>query len=124
MAFQVVDDVLDVVATDEQLGKPAGHDIAEGIYNLPGAAGARGGRARRRAPALHARRPVDGRTSSRPPATWSARRSASRSPIEVARGYVDQAVEMLAPFGERPATTALAGAAAHLLVDLASVRSA
>src|SRR5262245_26687911 len=35
MAFQVVDDVLDVVATDEELGKPAGHDMAEGVYNLP-----------------------------------------------------------------------------------------
>jgi heptaprenyl diphosphate synthase len=35
MAFQIVDDVLDVVATDEQLGKPAGHDMAEGIYTLP-----------------------------------------------------------------------------------------
>jgi heptaprenyl diphosphate synthase len=35
MAFQIVDDVLDVVATDEQLGKPAGQDLAEGVYNLP-----------------------------------------------------------------------------------------
>src|ERR671913_115280 len=35
MAFQVVDDVLDVVATADELGKPAGHDMAEGIYNLP-----------------------------------------------------------------------------------------
>jgi heptaprenyl diphosphate synthase len=35
MAFQVVDDVLDVVATDEQLGKPAGHDMVEGVYTLP-----------------------------------------------------------------------------------------
>src|SRR3954451_8960566 len=35
MAFQIVDDVLDVVATDEQLGKPSGQDLAEGIYNLP-----------------------------------------------------------------------------------------
>lgn len=35
MAFQVVDDVLDVVATDEQLGKPAGHDLVEGVYTLP-----------------------------------------------------------------------------------------
>ena len=42
MAFQVVDDVLDVVATDEELGKPAGHDMAEGVYNLPGAAHAGG----------------------------------------------------------------------------------
>jgi heptaprenyl diphosphate synthase len=35
MAFQVVDDILDVVATDDELGKPAGHDMAEGVYNLP-----------------------------------------------------------------------------------------
>jgi heptaprenyl diphosphate synthase len=35
MAFQVVDDVLDVVATGEDLGKPAGHDMVEGVYTLP-----------------------------------------------------------------------------------------
>ncbi len=35
MVFQVVDDILDLVATDEQLGKPAGNDLVEGIYTLP-----------------------------------------------------------------------------------------
>ena len=35
MAFQVVDDLLDVVATDEWLGKPAGNDLVEGTYTLP-----------------------------------------------------------------------------------------
>lgn len=35
MAFQVVDDILDVVADDDQLGKPAGHDLIEGVYTLP-----------------------------------------------------------------------------------------
>lgn len=35
MVFQIVDDVLDVTATDEQLGKPAGHDLVEGVYTLP-----------------------------------------------------------------------------------------
>jgi len=35
MAFQIVDDILDVVATEEELGKPSGHDMAEGIYTLP-----------------------------------------------------------------------------------------
>ena len=35
MVFQIVDDVLDVIATDEQLGKPAGHDMVEGVYTLP-----------------------------------------------------------------------------------------
>lgn len=35
MVFQIVDDILDLVATDEQLGKPAGNDLVEGIYTLP-----------------------------------------------------------------------------------------
>ncbi len=35
MVFQIVDDILDVVATDEELGKPAGKDMMEGVYTLP-----------------------------------------------------------------------------------------
>ena len=35
MIFQLRDDILDVVASDEELGKPAGQDLAEGIYTLP-----------------------------------------------------------------------------------------
>jgi heptaprenyl diphosphate synthase len=35
MVFQIRDDILDVVAVDGQLGKPAGQDLAEGIYTLP-----------------------------------------------------------------------------------------
>jgi heptaprenyl diphosphate synthase len=35
MIYQLRDDILDVIATDNQLGKPAGQDLAEGIYNLP-----------------------------------------------------------------------------------------
>jgi heptaprenyl diphosphate synthase len=35
MVFQIVDDILDVVATDEELGKPAGNDLVEGVYTLP-----------------------------------------------------------------------------------------
>ncbi len=35
MVFQIRDDVLDVVATESELGKPPGQDLAEGIYTLP-----------------------------------------------------------------------------------------
>ncbi|MCY3619490.1 MAG: polyprenyl synthetase family protein [Acidimicrobiaceae bacterium] len=35
MAFQIVDDILDLVATESQLGKPTGNDLAEGTYTLP-----------------------------------------------------------------------------------------
>lgn len=35
MAFQIVDDILDIIATNEQLGKPSGNDLLEGIYTLP-----------------------------------------------------------------------------------------
>src|SRR5439155_11444214 len=35
MIFQIVDDVLDLTATDKELGKPSGLDLAEGIYTLP-----------------------------------------------------------------------------------------
>ncbi len=35
MVFQLRDDVLDVIATEEELGKVPGQDLAEGIYTLP-----------------------------------------------------------------------------------------
>ncbi|HZQ87407.1 MAG TPA: polyprenyl synthetase family protein [Acidimicrobiales bacterium] len=35
MVFQIVDDILDIVETEEVLGKPAGHDMVEGVYTLP-----------------------------------------------------------------------------------------
>lgn len=35
MAFQIIDDALDFESTTERLGKPAGHDMRQGILNLP-----------------------------------------------------------------------------------------
>jgi geranylgeranyl pyrophosphate synthase len=34
MVFQMVDDILDITTTSERLGKPAGHDLVEGVYTL------------------------------------------------------------------------------------------
>ena len=35
LVFQLRDDILDIIAVDGELGKPAGQDLAEGIYTLP-----------------------------------------------------------------------------------------
>lgn len=35
MAFQITDDILDVTAPSEQIGKPAGNDLRQGIVTLP-----------------------------------------------------------------------------------------
>jgi geranylgeranyl pyrophosphate synthase len=35
MAFQIVDDVLDVMADEAELGKPAGSDLRQGLFTLP-----------------------------------------------------------------------------------------
>jgi len=35
MAFQIVDDILDLTATTEEAGKPTGNDLLEGNYTLP-----------------------------------------------------------------------------------------
>jgi heptaprenyl diphosphate synthase len=120
MAFQIVDDVLDVVATDEQLGKPAGHDLVEGAYNLPvlrALAGPHGDELRSLLGA-----PIEGEV-------WERARQLVRQgtaideSVEEARAYATRATELLAPFGERPAARALAGAAHHLIDSLAAVRT-
>ena len=35
MAFQIVDDILDIHSTSEQLGKPIGGDLRQGTVTLP-----------------------------------------------------------------------------------------
>ncbi len=42
MCFQIVDDVLDLTQSEEQLGKPSGNDLHEGVYTLPVIYAARG----------------------------------------------------------------------------------
>jgi heptaprenyl diphosphate synthase len=130
IAFQIVDDLLDVTATDEELGKPAAHDLVEGTYTLPVIRTlAAGGAAATQLETLLTRlRPIDG--SFEPvddPATLAAARDllrggpAVQSSLDTARAYVEQGQEALAPYAGAEAVAALQAAAEHLL---ASVRAA
>ena len=117
MAFQIVDDILDVTATDEQLGKPAGHDLVEGAYNLPtlrALAGPAGDELRQ-----ILGQPLEGAAWARA-LTLVRESDGVAEAAAVAQRYVDDATTLLAPFGERPGAIALAGAANHLLADLAA----
>jgi len=121
MAFQVVDDILDVIATDEQLGKPAGHDLVEGAYNLPVLRALRGPAGDELRSLLGT--PLEGEQ-------WERARSLVREgdaidqSVAVARRFVADAEAALEPLADRPAAVALREAAHHLLDSLDRVRAA
>ena len=35
MSYQIIDDILDFISTEEKLGKPAGSDLLQGNITLP-----------------------------------------------------------------------------------------
>jgi heptaprenyl diphosphate synthase len=120
MAFQVVDDVLDVVATDEQLGKPSGHDMAEGVYTLPVIRALAAGD-----DAAGELRDLLGRPLTEVAEIERARKlvragSAVDDAVALARTYGDQAVMALAAIPESDAAEALAAAATGLVDSIPS----
>jgi heptaprenyl diphosphate synthase len=115
LAFQVVDDILDVVASDDDLGKPAGHDIAEGIYNLPvlrALAGPEGDELRSLLDG-----PLDAVTQDRVLALVRSGEGIGQAAAE-AGAYAHAAVAALDRLPPSTAADALAGAARQLLVGL------
>ncbi len=114
MAFQVVDDVLDVVATPEAIGKPVGHDLVEGIYTLPvirtlaeGGSGADQLRDLLGEP-LAADQLEVARKIVR-------EGSGVESALVTARGFIDEALTSLDALPDGEATGSLRAAATHLL---------
>jgi heptaprenyl diphosphate synthase len=117
MAFQVVDDVLDLIATDEQLGKPAGHDLVEGVYTLPTLRTLAGPEGDELRAVLGGPLDVDQKAKAR---AIIHRTDAIDQSLEVARRYVEEALAALAPLDDSPATAGL-GATSRYLLDRAAV---
>ena len=113
MAFQVVDDILDIIATDEELGKPAGNDMVEGIYTLPVirsmADTAVGDELRELLGA-----PLDGPARDRARVLVRDGGGIDEA-LEVARRWAGQAAAALTDLPDTPGATALRAAAYHLI---------
>lgn len=117
LAFQVVDDILDVVASDDELGKPAGHDMAEGIYNLPVLRTlAAGGPAADELAGLLGG-PLDPAAQARALALVRAGDGVASARSEAA-AHVARAEEALAALPPSPAGDTLVAAARHLVASL------
>ena len=120
VAFQLVDDVLDLVATEEELGKPAAHDLTEGIYNLPvlRALQTDAGEALRGVLGT----PIEGTERERA-RSLVLHSGGIESTMADAEAHARRAQDALAPLADTPAKAALHDGVEHVLGTVASVRS-
>jgi heptaprenyl diphosphate synthase len=117
MVFQIVDDILDITASDEELGKPAGHDLLEGVYTLPVIRTlASDGVASQQLHALLGT-PLD---AERRDLALSLVRTGPgvASAIDTARHYAERAEEVCSALSDTPATEALRRAPRELVDPL------
>jgi heptaprenyl diphosphate synthase len=117
MVFQMVDDLLDLTSNEASLGKPAGHDMVEGVYTLPvlRTLAAGGPPADELADLLG--KPLDG--VEREKALSIVRSNDGLDAArEIAAGYVRSAEEICATLPDSPATAALAAAPGVLLATV------
>ena len=114
MVFQIVDDILDVTATEDQLGKPAGHDMVEGVYTLPVLRTLALGRSVSEELRDLLGQPLE--VAERDKALAIVRDNEGvESVVATARQYVDSAEAVCERFPDGPATDALRAAPVALL---------
>jgi geranylgeranyl pyrophosphate synthase len=99
MAFQLVDDVLDIVSTVDIMGKPVGNDIRSGVFTLPLLLT----RDSRRVPGFHELMSKGTMDDAAAEVCLAAVRAdtAVAATIDMARDYCDGARAALAPVLER-----------------------
>ncbi len=114
MVFQIVDDILDITATDEQLGKPAGHDMVEGVYTLPVLRTLALGTAAAGELADLLGSPLDAAQQDKALSIVRSNDGVA-SAIATANEYVERAVAACAGFAENVAVDALRSAPRNLL---------
>ncbi len=113
MAFQIVDDILDLVATESQLGKPAGNDLAAGVYTLPVIRALADGSAGAELRTMLGK-PIDGARRDRAAELVRATTGIEEARA-AARGWADAAQSALEPLPDTAAAAALRKAADHLV---------
>lgn len=114
MAFQIMDDILDVVGTEERTGKTMGRDLDLGKPTLPLIHFLSSVDAPRRASLLAMLRA--GSAASRTEMARCLRESGSLDyALSVAQGYVNQALAALEVLAPSPARTALAAMTEFIL---------
>ena len=114
MVFQIVDDILDITDTTEQLGKPVGHDLVEGVYTLPVLRTLALGRSVGEELASLLGRPLGVAERDKALAIVRANEGVSSAAV-TARQYVAAAEEACDDLPPGPATDALHGAPQALL---------
>jgi heptaprenyl diphosphate synthase len=119
MAFQLVDDVLDLVATEEELGKPAAHDLTEGIYNLPVLRALETDAGEPLRQLLGS--PIEGAERERARALV-LHSGGIESTMAEAEQFCRRAQDALAPVTDSPAKAALRDGVEHLLGTVAAAR--
>ncbi len=114
MIFQIVDDLLDISATDVELGKPSGHDMVEGVYTLPVLHTLSAGGVPSRELADVLGKPLDG--AERDKALSIVRSNGGiQAAISLAESYVRSAEDACRTLPRSPATQALQDAPRALL---------
>lgn len=111
MAYQIIDDALDFIATSDQLGKPAGHDLREGHVTLPAMLYIENHKIDPAAFIEQVRNPkgVEEIISS------IRENGAARAAIQIARDHIQTAEDALADVEQGPAIEALFSLASYVI---------